>query len=492
MFVQVDRSITEMQGAVNGLDVASLTGMEAARLVQRLGRLKRLTDGLLAHAALRIDETNAHHGHGERSAAEFCARRGGAEQSEMRAAINTARALPSLPEVDQAVRAGELSMHHASLIAPIADAHPAVAAELIERSKDGTQALRQACSKARSHFESERDRTSRHRSARTFRMWTGEDGMVCGAFALVPESGGLVKAIIERCAQRKFIAGSDNIDQVTADVFVDLIVSPDASQPANVEGESDFEVAQSNSHRGDPTPSDPTPSDPAQRGTDQGSTAQGSTRSADVTASASFMGDQAATLFGSCVSDTTLPFDRAATLNTAPSLPRPDDGSCAASAELPQRRQSSAVQATVHVLIDHAALVRGNALQGETCEIAGVGSVNVQWVRSLLGDAVVTAVIKKGRDIATVAHLGRHIPALLQTALIAGGRECVVHGCHGHGYLEIDHSEVDFAKGGPAAWWNLGWLCSQHHRLKSSGWVLGPPDPCTGKRQLFPPLRRAD
>ena len=42
-------------------------------------------------------------------------------------------------------------------------------------------------------------------------------------------------------------------------------------------------------------------------------------------------------------------------------------------------------------------MVRGNALPGETCEIPGVGPVNVEWVRSLLGDAFLTAVIKKGR-----------------------------------------------------------------------------------------------
>ncbi|MDX6412891.1 MAG: hypothetical protein QOH23_301 [Gaiellaceae bacterium] len=72
----------------------------------------------------------------------------------------------------------------------------------------------------------------------------------------------------------------------------------------------------------------------------------------------------------------------------------------------------------VHVVIDHAALVRGNALEGEQCEIPGVGPVNVAWVREMLGEAFVTAVIKKGRDITTVAHLGRHIPAHLRTALI--------------------------------------------------------------------------
>ena len=143
--------------------------------------------------------------------------------------------------------------------------------------------------------------------------------------------------------------------------------------------------------------------------------------------------------------------------------------------------------ATVHVMIDHAVLVRGEALEGEQCEIPGVGPVSVEWVRELLGHAFVTAVIKKGRDITTVAHFGRHIPAALRTAMIAGGRECDIVGCHGRGYLEIDHSEVDYAKGGPAAWWNVAWRCSVHHKRKTRGWKLGPPDPHTGKHTLHPP-----
>ena len=43
--------------------------------------------------------------------------------------------------------------------------------------------------------------------------------------------------------------------------------------------------------------------------------------------------------------------------------------------------------------------------------------MNVEWVRSLLGDAFLTVVIKKGKDITTVAHLGRHVIAEVQTAL---------------------------------------------------------------------------
>ncbi len=142
---------------------------------------------------------------------------------------------------------------------------------------------------------------------------------------------------------------------------------------------------------------------------------------------------------------------------------------------------------TTHVVIDHEALLRGRALEGETCEIPGVGPVSVEWVRAQLGTAFVTAIIKRGRDIVTVAHLGRHIPAELRTAMIVAGRECSIAGCSGREYLELDHCEIDHAAGGPTARWNLMWVCSIHHTRKSQGWILGPPDPETGKRRLEPP-----
>ena len=105
----------------------------------------------------------------------------------------------------------------------------------------------------------------------------------------------------------------------------------------------------------------------------------------------------------------------------------------------------------------------------------------------MLGTSFVTAILKKGKDITTVAHLGRHVPAELRTALIVSGRECSIEGCASRDYLELDHCEVDYAKGGPTAWWNLTWECSIHHDRKTSGWILGPPAPVTGKRRLDPP-----
>ena len=151
----------------------------------------------------------------------------------------------------------------------------------------------------------------------------------------------------------------------------------------------------------------------------------------------------------------------------------------------------SAVKHNVHIVFDHAVLVKGGVGTGDTCEIPGVGPVDFEWVRDLLGSAFLTAVIKKGKDITTVAHLGRHVPAEIMTALLVGGRECDVDGCDCPRLSGADHSEIDYAKRvGRQRYWNLGWLCYAHHKRKGQGWKLGPRDPVTGKRKLHPPPQR--
>jgi hypothetical protein len=86
---------------------------------------------------------------------------------------------------------------------------------------------------------------------------------------------------------------------------------------------------------------------------------------------------------------------------------------------------------------------------------------------------------------------GRHIPAELRTAMIVSGRECSIDGCHGREYLGLDHCEIDYAEKGPTARWNLAWLCSIHHKRKTIGWTLGPPDPHRQAKTRPTPERRA-
>lgn len=128
----------------------------------------------------------------------------------------------------------------------------------------------------------------------------------------------------------------------------------------------------------------------------------------------------------------------------------------------------------VIVRVDLAALLRGYPAHGDTCEIAGYGPVPVAAVRDMLatGNPFLAAVVTKGVDVATVAHLGRDPTAHQRTALEWLNPRCRAEGCDRTMGLEVDH-RVDWASSEVTllAW--LEWLCSHHHQLKTSkGWRL--------------------
>ena len=122
--------------------------------------------------------------------------------------------------------------------------------------------------------------------------------------------------------------------------------------------------------------------------------------------------------------------------------------------------------AVMHIRVDIDALKRGRTEHGEICEIAGVGPIPVATAREYLGEAFLKLLVVDGVDIKTVAHMGRHIPAPLRTAVEERDRVCQVPTCDMTLGLEIDHI-VPFAEGGPASLENLVRLCKRHHLQKT-------------------------
>ena len=138
----------------------------------------------------------------------------------------------------------------------------------------------------------------------------------------------------------------------------------------------------------------------------------------------------------------------------------------------------------IHVVVDHDALVRGEVLEGETCEIQGVGPVPAVIAQAMAQDAYVSPLISDGIDIKNVAGLERTIPARVRRALISRGRICAVPGCGNKRHLEIDHTNGD---PNDTVLDNLDWLCPHHHYLKTiHGYVLGG---APGNRTWAPPVR---
>jgi hypothetical protein len=148
----------------------------------------------------------------------------------------------------------------------------------------------------------------------------------------------------------------------------------------------------------------------------------------------------------------------------------------------------SAGEVKVIVRVDHSALVRGEVADGEICEIAGIGPVDVATVQEWVeGDAFKVAIATEGTDIRSIVHLGRSPIELQRTALqwhSAGG--CAIEGCTSTARLEIDHVQ-EWSTTGRTTLDQLARVCGHHHDLKThSGYRFGPLGP-NGKRPLIAP-----
>ncbi|HWC11336.1 MAG TPA: hypothetical protein VG455_08955 [Acidimicrobiales bacterium] len=146
----------------------------------------------------------------------------------------------------------------------------------------------------------------------------------------------------------------------------------------------------------------------------------------------------------------------------------------------------SNTRAKVIVRVDLPALLRGRPVEGEVCEVAGVGPVAVSALRELLdtADPFLAAVVTKGEKVVGVAHVGRRPSVHQQTALEWLSPACAVRGCPSVSFLQIDH-RLDWARSHLTVVDLLDRLCPHHHDLKTrANWALVPGH---GKRDFVPP-----
>jgi hypothetical protein len=99
----------------------------------------------------------------------------------------------------------------------------------------------------------------------------------------------------------------------------------------------------------------------------------------------------------------------------------------------------SGPKAHVHVNVDAEQLLSLKGMPGATCEIPGLGAIPVEDARAMLGDALLTVIIRKGVDVTTVAHHGRTVPTAIRRAVEARDPECVVEGCTVRDQLDLHH-----------------------------------------------------
>ena len=123
------------------------------------------------------------------------------------------------------------------------------------------------------------------------------------------------------------------------------------------------------------------------------------------------------------------------------------------------------------VLIDYETIANGWKLTpAGISKIPGTSPVDPPDVKEIARDAVVSIVIRDGKDLRNWARYGRCMPPELKTALELGkapdfdGPKCVR--CGNRFRPERDHIEPVVAHG-PTKLSNLDWLCDPCHNLKT-------------------------
>jgi Domain of unknown function (DUF222) len=183
MFASLDTARVSLTSVAMEFDASALTPEAAVRVVDQLGAISRVVDGMLGQVARRVAETTNDNG---------CAAVAGllgVGTGEVRSAVETAKKLEELPATAAAVRAGRLSAKEAALIADAATINPAEEQHLLGVAKLGLVKLRDACVEARAAVEDPKKRRERQHRDRSFRSWTDRDGMWAGQFRYSPEIG---------------------------------------------------------------------------------------------------------------------------------------------------------------------------------------------------------------------------------------------------------------------------------------------------------------
>jgi len=169
----------------------------------------------------------------------------------------------------------------------------------------------------------------------------------------------------------------------------------------------------------------------------------------------------------------------------APGQARADALVALLSGDAPDKKSATGTKATVVLRVDATALRRGHVEAGETCMIPGIGPVPVAVVRRQLPQAFVKILLTDGVDVQAVCHVGRAVPAVVQSALEERDPTCVVPGCDRALGLENHHWRADYAVARSTTLRDLARVCSWHHDLVTyDGYVLrgGP-----GKWEYVPP-----
>ncbi len=431
-------------------DPAVHTGADAVVAVERLATVIRRLTAKQAGFAERVDACRSFPKQSG-SADDWLARQNGTSKGDAKKAIDTARRMKGLPVTADAFAHGDLSVGEAEAISGAAAVDPTAEQDLVDQAKKTHDLAdtKDRAAKAKAGARAGEDPAERKKRLRARRRWNefDEDEMQAIAARFLPEEWARVAPVVDAFARAIFErARKAGITEPSESYRADAVLAA---------------LATAGEHLGIALAPDP-------KSTTTGTAAPAAESAAPAAESTGTTG----------------------TADPGAESTEPESELDALLKVRPGR-----VKWNVSVLIDGIALKRGYATAKETCEIVGVGPVDVDWVSRILPEALVDVLVHDLVDIGAHATMTRHRRKAVDNAIRARDRRCVVPGCRRRRRLQADHRH-DFAKRGPTSNANLELLCEKHHAEKTNRgariartdteWHWYPPPPAPGEPEPPP------
>jgi len=203
--VELEASLSRL---VAGLEPSFLHGNDAKALVGFFSRLEHLAAAGKALCALRVSETGVFELDGHRHAGEWLAAETGDSLGGALSVLEAAEKVAKLPELEEALRSGELSAAQVKEVAGAAVVDPGATSSLLDTARtEDFEGLRRRCAQVKAAKASEEDEAQRSRrlhAARRLRTWTEADGTFRLDARLTPDAGAKVLASLKDEADKIF------------------------------------------------------------------------------------------------------------------------------------------------------------------------------------------------------------------------------------------------------------------------------------------------
>lgn len=206
-FALIDEAAEVLSAAVRGLEPENLEPDDAARLVKTFTALTKLAESGRTIVAPYVEGAGLWRRDGHRSPEAWLAAEAGIPHGEAKAILETGRRLVQAPEVDDAVRDGDLSFDQMKEVAEGAEAEPGAARRLLDAARGGktVKQLRDETRRVKAAAEDDQYGVyERRRRARRGSHGTKPDGMAWLYAEFTPEVGAAVISHLEAETDRVF------------------------------------------------------------------------------------------------------------------------------------------------------------------------------------------------------------------------------------------------------------------------------------------------